>query len=98
MKIMHDMEMTDDEQLDMVMPMPMDRPRFPCNLRFSLTHREFAKLPDIDPKDAVVDGMFHFFGMARITNVSHGEDGNCCVECQMVSLGVASEDAENEAD
>jgi len=99
MKVMHDMELDDEDKMDMSLPIPMpEKPDYPCNLRFSLTDREFRKMPEVDPKDAVVEGMFHFYGMARITHVSHSEDGKICVECCMTSLGIESEDAENEGE
>ena len=89
------MEMSDEEKLDQVLPMPMeDKPEFPCGLRICLTHREFEKL-DLDPKDAERGALFHGHFIARVTSVSDTESG-CRVEAQIEDLEIESEDEENE--
>ncbi len=96
--IMKSMELDDEEKIDAPMPIPTEKPDYPWGLRISLTQAELDKL-NLDPDDAVVGGIFHLFGMARITYVSQSEDenGSCCrIEAQIESLGVESEDEENE--
>lgn len=99
MIVMQDMELDDESQLDQAMPIAMpELPRFPCGLRICITEKEFEKL-EIDPRDAIVGGMFHGHFMARITDVhaSEGGDGNRCrVEAQIESLAIESEDEEND--
>lgn len=93
------MELSDDDKLDAVMPIPMPtKPDFPFGLRICLTEKECTKL-GIDPADAFVGGMFHGCFMARITNVnvSDGENGPTCrMEAQIEDMCIESEDAENE--
>ena len=96
--IMKSMELDDEDKLDSPMPIPTEKPDYPWGLRITLTQAELDKL-DLDPDDAVVGGMFHMFAMARITNVNKSEDenGQCCrIEAQIESLGIESEDEENE--
>jgi hypothetical protein len=99
MKVMQSMELDDEDKMDLAMPMPMDRPDFPCGLRITLTDKELDKL-DLDHKDAVVGGTIHLFAMARITSVSENEvnggDKCCRIELQIEDLGIESEDAENQ--
>lgn len=97
MRVMHSMELDDESKLDYVLPMPMDKPDYPCGLRISLTQDELDKL-ELDHKDAVVGGMFHGHFMARVTGVfeSEGSDGPCCrIEAQITDLDIESEDEEN---
>ena len=94
------MELSDDDKMDAVMPIAMpDKPDFPYGLRITLTDKELDKL-DLDHADAEVGGLVHMFAMARITSVSENEMNGgekCCrVELQIESLGIESEDAENE--
>lgn len=101
MRVMHSMELDDEEKLDFVAPIPLpDKPEFPFGLRICLTDRELKKCdPDFDAKDAVVGGIFHGHFMARITSVSSNDspEGECCrVEAQIEDLAIESEDAENE--
>lgn len=99
MKIMHDMELDDEDKLDAMMPIAMSKkPDYPFGLRISLSEKELEKL-GVDPAEAYVGGTVHLFAMAEITSVSKTEDGNgdCCrVEMQIQKLGVESEDEENE--
>jgi len=98
MKLMHSLELTDDEKLDALQPIAMpDRPDFPYGTRISLTEKEFDKM-GVDENEAVVGATFHFWGMARITSVSKSDtpDGQCCrVEAQIEEMGMASEDVES---
>ena len=93
------MEMDDEDKLDAVQPIPMDRkPDFPYGLRIHLTEKEFAKL-NLDPADAVSGGIVHLHALARISHVSasDGDGGACCrVEMQIEDLAIESQDEENE--
>ena len=95
---MKSMEMTDDEKLDAVMPIPMSQqPDYPYGLRLSLTEAEFEKL-DLSTEEAEVGGTLHGHFMGRITSVSENDtpNGKCCrVEIQIEELSIESEDAEN---
>jgi hypothetical protein len=99
MIVMQSMELSDEQKLDAVMPMPMpDKPEYPYGLCICLTQAEFDKL-GLDPDDAQVGGLVHGHFMARITSVSSREsdgDSDCRVEMQIEDLAIESEDAENE--
>lgn len=98
MRVMKSMELDDEDKMDALMPIPMpDKPDYPYGLRICLTEKEFKKL-GLDAADAVVGGIFHLHGLARITSVhaSDGEGGQCCrVEAQIEDLDIESEDSEN---
>jgi hypothetical protein len=97
MYAMTSMELTDDEKLDAVLPIPIDRPDYPYGLRICLTHEELVKL-GLDHEDAFIGGMVHGHFMARITSVSANDsvDGpSARVELQIEALAIESEDAEN---
>lgn len=101
MRVMKSMELDDEDKMDVLAPIPMDKPDYPCGLRGCLTEKEFAKLgEEFDPKDAAVGGIFHMHALARITHVSTSQDAegkDCCrVEFQIEDLALESEDAENE--
>lgn len=95
MRVMHDMELDDEDKMDQVLPIAMDRPDYPCELRISLTPRVLKKL-GLDTEEAVKGGMVHGFFMARVTNVSNPGHDDCCIELQIEDLGIESEDEENE--
>lgn len=93
------LELDDEDQLDMVMPIPMpERLRFPPGARFCLTTPELDKL-EVDGKEAFVGGLVHFHAMARVTSVSMNdtEGGeNCRIEFQIEDMAIPEfEDAEN---
>ncbi len=88
--VMQSMELDDEDKLDQAMPMPMDRPEFPCGLRICLLERDLEKL-GLDHRDAVIGGVFHGHFMARVTHLSEGR-----VEAQIEMLSIESEDEENE--
>lgn len=91
------MELDDESKLDYVLPMPMDKPDYPCGLRICLTGDDLKKL-DLDFKDAVVGGIFHGHFMARVTGAFETEgsdENNCRVEAQITDLDIESEDEEN---
>ncbi len=87
-----DMEMSDDEKLDTIMPMPMDRPDYPCGLRISLTEKDLGKLglnQDCDIGD-MVD--IRAFAIVTSMNKYDGPDGACCrVELQIQKMAVENE-------
>lgn len=96
--VLKSMELSDDEKLDSVMPIPTDRPDFPYGLRLCLCGEELEKL-ELDPAYAVVGGMIHGHFMARITSVSisDGEmSSGCRLELQIESLAIESEDEEDD--
>lgn len=98
MRVMKSMELDDEDKIDALMPIPMpDKPDYPYGLRICLTHTEFEKL-GLDPSAAVVGGVFHLHGLARITSVSasDGDGGaSCRVEAQIEDLDIESEDEED---
>lgn len=93
------LELTDEEKIDTLMPIPMaERPEYPFGLRISLTHRELEKM-NLDPAEACVGGLVHLHAMARITAVSmedRGERKECRLELQIEDMCVEGEDEENE--
>ena len=101
MRTMTSMELSDDESLDAIMPMPMpNKPEFPYGLRICLTEAEFEKL-GLDHKEAETGGIFHGHFLARVTNVlqTDGPNGRSCrVEAQIEDLDIESEDEENTKD
>lgn len=101
MRTMTSMELSEDESLDAIMPIPMpNKPEYPYGLRICLTEAEFEKL-GLDHKDAEIGGIFHGHFLARVTSVSQddGPNGPCCrVEAQIEDLDIESEDEENAKD
>ena len=98
MRHMKSMELDDEEKLEHVAPISIDRPDYPCGLKIFLTEKEFEKL-GLDHTVAEVGGTVHGHFMGRITSVNQEErDGNqCCrVEIQIEDLEIESEDEENE--
>lgn len=101
MGTMQSMEMTDEESYDAPTPIAMPtKAQYPYGLCLSLTNAEIEKL-GIDPDEAVVGGVFHLEGLARITSVSctEGPDGTCCrIEAQIEDMGVITSDADQAGD
>lgn len=89
-----DMEMTDDEKIDAIYPLPMpQKPDYPCGLRICLTDAELDKLgldADCDNGD-VID----LRALAVVTSVYKGENSRR-VELQIQKLAVENEDEEDE--
>lgn len=87
-----DLEYRDEEKFDAVMPMAMDRPHYPPNMRISLTKRELEKcecaVDEFDMGD-IVD--MRVFGV--VTAVRKDEFGEC-VEIQIQRLGLENENNE----
>jgi len=92
-------EKSDDEVKETATCFPdVSQPRYPWGLCLVLTDKELDKL-GLDASCEVGDTI-HLFAMAKVTSVSCNEtEGgkNCRVELQITSLGVESEDEENEA-
>lgn len=75
-----DLEMSDDAQLDAVMPMGGDRARYPYGLRICLCDEELKKLGiDDDPKHG---DYLMLTVMARVTSATT-DDGGRRVELQI---------------
>ncbi len=97
-RMMKSMELSDDDKLDAVLPIPMVRPDFPPGLRICLTEKELDKL-GIAHDEAEVGAIFHGHFMARVTSVSQNEGDmgkSCRIEAQIEDLAIESEDAEND--
>ena len=103
-----DMGYTDEDEYEMAKSgscSPMaDQPKYPWGLQIRLSDKEFDKLAEageeFDPRDAFVGGEVHGFFMAKIVGVDMNERESgptCCVTLQIISLGIESEDAEDEA-
>lgn len=99
MRVMHSMELDDEQKLDAIQPMPMEcKPDYPYGLRLCFDEKTMAKL-GIDYKMCVVGGVIHGHFIAKITDVSASanEGGECNrVEAQITDMCVESEDEENE--
>ena len=97
---MVDMELTDEEKLDQMMPIPLsERPDYPCGLRISLTEKELAKL-DLDP-DCEVGDVIDLRAFAEVTSVSKsdGPMGPCCrIELEIQRLAIENESTEEPGD
>lgn len=97
--VMHDMELSDDDKLDAVMPIAMpDKPDYPFGLRITLCDPELEKL-GVDESEATVGGIIHGHFLGRITSVSRNDgphDKNTRIEIQIESLAVEDEDSENQ--
>lgn len=86
-----DLELTDEEKLDAVMPMPMDRPDYPFGLKICLTHKELEKL-DLEA-DCDIGDMIDMRCFGEVTSVS--KDGeNSRVEIQIQKISVENESDE----
>ena len=96
---MKSLELEDEEKLDMLMPMPMDRPDYPCGLRISLTEKEFEKL-EIDYSDAKVGDVFIMKCVCKITSMSHydneGSGQTCRCEAQITDCEIEGLDDEED--
>src|SRR5208337_4855313 len=98
---MKSLELEDEEKLDAIMPMPMARPDYPCNMRISLTEKEFEKL-EIDYSGAKVGDVFIMKCVCKITSMSHRDDEDsdgptCRCEAQITDCEIEGlEDEEDE--
>lgn len=91
------MEMTDEDKLDMLMPMPMaDRPDYPPGLRICLTDVELTKLGL--GNDCEVGDMLDLRCFARVTSVSKNvsEDRTSC-RVELVITDIAAENEMTES-
>ena len=92
---MVDMEMSDDDQLDAVMPLGGDKQRYPYGLRICLTKPELDKLgleADCEVGDTID---LRAFGTVTCVSSTSSDGGDCCrVEIQLEKLAVENEDQE----
>ena len=98
MRQMKSMELDEEEKMEHIAPISIDRPDYPCGLKIFLTEKEFEKL-DLDHSVAEVGGMVHghFMGCITSVNQEQRDDEQCCrVEIQIQNLEIESEDEENE--
>jgi hypothetical protein len=92
MDVMRSMRLDEEEQLDAVLPIAMDKPEFPPELCICLTDKTLEKL-GLDPQAAAgqIGGLVEIRAMARITSANIRED--CArVELQIEDMCVESED------
>ncbi len=92
-----DLELDDDDKLDMVMPMPMDRPDYPCGLRICLTENELEKL-NLDD-DCDVGDVIDLRAFAVVTSISKNDGAggqSCRIELQIQKLAVENEMTEED--
>lgn len=75
--------------------------KYPWGLRISLSQDELEKL-DIEHSDLEIGATYHAHVMMKIVSISanetEGGKKNCCVNMQITSMSVESEDQENEED
>ena len=88
-----DMELDDEEQLDAIMPMPTNRPRYPFGLRICLGPPELKKL-GLDA-DCSVGDMIDLRAFASVTCV-HSEAGSARVELQIEKIALENEMREDD--
>lgn len=84
-----DMELSDEEKLDTMMPMPMQRPDYPCGLKICLTGKELEKLglaADCDCGDYL--DIRAFACVASVTK--NGDD--CRVELQIEKMAIEEDE------
>lgn len=89
------MEMGDEEKLDMMMPMPMDTPDFPCGLRLSFNAGSIDKLglEELPTRGDLLDMRC----MMEVTHVSDGPAGKCFeAQITLIKSPVENEDTEPE--
>ena len=96
---MKSLELDDEEKLDVLMPMPMDRPDYPCGMRVSLTEKEFEKL-EIDYSDAKIGDVFIMKCICKITSMSlydnEGSGQTCRCEAQITDCEIEGLDDEED--
>lgn len=87
-----DLELTDEDKLDAILPMPMETPDYPCGLCICLTETEVEKLGldfDCDVGD-MVD--IRAFAVVTCVNKSDGPNGpRGRVELQIQKMAVENE-------
>ena len=91
-----DMELSDEEKLDAVLPMPMDKPDYPCGLRICLTEQELEKLGLDDSCD--IGDMIDLRCFAVVTSCSKTDVGCCRIELQITHMACENEMTEDEED
>lgn len=95
-----DMSLSDDEKLDMPMPIAMpDAPEYPYGMRICLTQDELTKL-GIDPTEAQIGGYFMLHALCCVTSLSSNstESGDCMrLEAQIEQAAVDGDDESADA-
>lgn len=96
--VMVDMEMTDEQKLDTLTPIPVSqRPDYPWGLRICLCNDEIEKL-NLDFTEAHVGGLIYGKFLGKITSVSLNDDeGNDAnprqrIEIQITGLCIDCDD------
>jgi hypothetical protein len=90
-----DMELDDDEKIDTMMPLPMERPDYPCGLKLSFDKNTIRKLglEELPKKGELLD-MRCFM---EVTYVADGPSGECFeAQITMIRSPVENEDTEDE--
>jgi hypothetical protein len=88
-----DMELSDDEKLDAYLPMPMDKPDYPCGLRICLTDSELEKLGLED--DCDIGDMIDMRCFGTVTSVHKGDQGSR-IEIQICAMSCENEMREDD--
>lgn len=86
-------ELDDEEKLDMMMPLPMDRPDYPCGLRLSFDKGMINKL-GLEELPSVGD-LLDMRCMMEVCHVSDGPMGRCFeAQITLIKNPVENEDTE----
>lgn len=88
-----DLELSDDEKLDMTMPIRADAPQYPPGLRISLCEEVLQKLGLDEPPD--VGDILDLRAFACVTSYSNDGSGRR-VELQIERLAVENETTEDD--
>lgn len=90
-----DMELSDEEKLDALMPMPMSRPDYPCGLCLSFNSQTIDKL-GLEELPQVGD-LLDMRAFMKVTHVSDGPGGRCFeAQITMILSPVENENTEPE--
>ncbi len=97
-RVMHSMELDDDEDRYEGLPAIAENPpgpEYPSELCICLTDRVLDKMGMDD--DLEKDDLIHLFAMVKVTSVKKIDD--CTrIECQIVAMGAEEEMSETEPD
>ena len=81
------------------MPMTMERPDYPCNMKIALTEKEFNKL-EIDASGAKVGDVFIMKCVCKITSMNHndneGSGETCRCEAQITDCEIEGLDEDED--
>lgn len=87
------MELSDEEKLDTLMPIPASLPEYPCGLRICLCDPELDKL-GLDDEMPEIGDVIDLRAFASVTSVSNGPSGRR-IELQITQLAVEDENDED---